>query len=282
MIYYWLAAYVQSQSQEQILDDIRKTDFWGVNVKLVLNPADVGRPFNHVAQRWRLVFLTPDVNGWIGMLGSTPAFYMQVFRKNKYSGLILEMIDDEHWRLWSYQVWENGVLVDWFITQPVNNFDVWAISTLEEVVMPYLALKNMDQMIEDISDELPESIGSAFNGELTLLKEKHLLTDISQLNGNSADKNETVADLFSPTPEGFEEFLSFLNLPYARLDYNPVDLGIYHDVKRGRVDLSKQAQYYTDTFNHTKSLPDVDKLSWIALEIDKKDEIKILFWNFFN
>jgi hypothetical protein len=266
---YWYSAYIRSHPGMNLPEDIRRTDFERSKVGIV-HPGEFNGLLYHEATSWKLVILSPIVDGWTVMWGSTSTFHQIIFQANGYSGLILEVEDDKDYDLWTYQLWDKGLLLDWFVSDPVSYFRAWKMHSLERDLMPYLRSRIKQPITTSDFHEIVQNSRDVFLGDINLLQQMHLFkSKIPILTG-------TVANSFPLPARGFMDFLSALDLPYANMDFDPEEIGIYLDIETGRMDLSKYTDF-VDIYHRIKSLPDIDKFSVWLLDVKKQDEGKIFY-----
>jgi hypothetical protein len=235
--------------------------------------------FYQAAHDGKLIIVSPNINGWIGLGGGSTTFWMRVFKENNYSGMLFEQAYEEESRLleedkkfvlWSYQVWENGHLLDRFFSNPTWIYEFAEATSFDEILGSYFYPENDRDSPANDSPEKWEVFQKSHLGNIDLLKEKGWLKQ------NASHLSGTTADNFSPSYEGFERFLSSLIIPYAKIDYDASHIGIYLDVISGRLDITKSPNFI-DIYQKTKSLPDIENLSWTLLDIKERDKRQVLY-----
>jgi hypothetical protein len=76
----------------------------------------------------------------------------------------------------------------------------------------------------------------------------------------------------------FSKFISLLALPFSSLDYNIFNIGIYLDVKLGRIDPMKRDDL-SSAYQQAKTVKDIEHFLPLLLSVEKEaDEGRILYY----
>ena len=124
---FWSGAYVSTGlMQSAVRDGILNTviAFAPFHARLI-EPEQFDGLYQFAAQKWNLIAISPSRDGWVGFWGGTPRMHLNVFKRNSYSGITLELENEKDYQYWSYKIWRTGRIIDWFISDLQMYFGSW-------------------------------------------------------------------------------------------------------------------------------------------------------------
>lgn len=288
--WYWHGAYIQSKSQTEVVEGIQTT--MSVITQGKLLPA--GKHFNpgyfFSVGDINLLFVSPQQQNWTAFFGGgPPTFCTRVFEACHYSGLLIGGLDDdllaEHSQRnsWTYMIWKEGTIVDWFVSNLAVYFDMneWSEQSITRIVLPYLSRLGFDTSDLSKKSSLLKVRGNkyaqAFRGNLLELR-NYTRPEVN---------DETIKNwLALLAREALAKSPEVLNIPFMGSVYEMDDIAIYHDVQRGlRSPHPKdhhQARYYQDMYNRGIQLHRIEEFEPVLFDIVTPSETVVLpfdgFW----
>jgi hypothetical protein len=213
-----------------------------------------------------LLFVSPQQDNWTAFFGGDPAFCTRVFETRHYSGLFIGGIDllipRKYGRRdsWSYMIWKEGVIVDWFVSNLSLYFDMdyWSKRSITRVVFPYL--DRLEFEVSGLTQEpsllsVPDTnYAQAFRGNLLELR-NYTLPKV----GDKMIKNW----LELPAIEALDKSPKVLQIPFSGSAYEIDDIAVYHDVRRGllspRPEDNNQDTIYQDAYERSLRLQRIEE-----------------------
>lgn len=213
------------------------------------------------ALKWNLIVVSPKRRGWIGLWGGTPAFQRRLFQNLACSGITLEMEDGRDASFWSYRLWQDGAVADWFISDPSQYFASWDDASVRNALSPYLKQQGY-------REDLPRGeMPTGFGGKTDILQRMQLM--------QRTDGDKDIAALFPNRPAAaFTAFLSGLQVPFNRLDFDPFNFGVYLDVQDGRVSLDERPEL-RPAYERAGSIPGLEDFSFLLLDLQDADHARL-------
>jgi hypothetical protein len=287
--WYWHGAYVQSKSQAEIVEGIQTTMSMITQGRMLLGRERFNPGYFFSVGDLNLLFVSPQQENWTAFFGGgPPAFCTRVFETCHYSGLLIGGLDDDllseysQRNSWTYMIWKEGAIVDWFVSNLSVYFDseFWSKQSITRVVQPYLRRLGFD--ISDLSkntyllSDPDNKYAQAFRGNLLELR-NYTWPEVN---------DETVKNwLALLAREALAKAPEVLNIPFSGSVYEMDDIAIYHDVERGlRSPHPKDNQdtYYQDMYNRSLQLHRIAEFEPVLFNKVNPSETVILpfegFW----
>ncbi len=288
--WYWHGTYVQSKSQTEIIEGIRTTMSMITRGRML--PA--GEHFNpgyfFSVGDINLLFVSPQQQNWTAFFGGgPPAFCTRVFETCHYSGLLIGGLDDDllaeysQRNSWTYMIWKEGTIVDWFVSNLAVYFDMneWSEQSITRIVLPYLSRLGFD--ISDLSKQssllrVPgNKYAQAFSGNLLELR-NYTQPEI---------RDETIKNwLGLQAREALAKSPEVLSIPFMGSAYEMDDIAVYHDVQRGLISPRPkghhQDTFYQDVYNRSLRLHRIEEFEPVLFDRVTPSETLVLpfdgFW----
>jgi hypothetical protein len=267
---FWSGAYVstglmQSAVRLGILNTVKA--FAPFHSQLI-EPDKFDGLFQFAAQKWNLIVISPQSGDWVGFWGGTPRMHLNVFERNSYSGITLEMENEKDYQYWSYKIWRTGRVIDWFISDLPMYFDSWRDDSIQKVVEPYLSRHSQTEGLR--FDTLDRFSSSRFRGRPDILEENKLVVE--------GTFSKDIASSFPFEPDvAFASFVSYLRIPLKFYDYDPFNFGVYLDVKSKRISLNEHSELKA-AYEYVSSIPGLDQFSFLLFNIEGSDYPDLLFF----
>lgn len=240
MTWAWHGAYLQSINPNELIDAIDLTLKNVTSGRLVHAEPKNDRVWPNLPEV-ELVCVSPEHNGWTAFWGLTYPFCAQVFQQRALTGLLIggedeEFEGDTHTRHWTYMIWENGMLTDWFVSHPNNYFQSWSLARLNDYALNYLHRRNFATHINEIKRhsqfrELIADNPNAFIGQFSVFRR------VTQTKISRATYKEWIS---LPTISALEKLPEIIPSPFAGPAYHVVPVAAHKAVKNGRITLATQ------------------------------------------
>lgn len=243
----WHGAYVQTQSQSEVASAVQGVIEGATDRKLLLMVDPAGVEYRLAALSLQLLCVSPQEGEWVAFWGATQRLCSLVFEQKHLSGLliggeyeILEQLD--HSSYWYYMIWQEGVIVDWFVSRPRYYFKIWSESARKSMIIPYLvrlgAISHADRVKGTGALNLVEEHSELFSGDLNAIRSFAL---------SSLSAESIKAWLASSARWALVQIPEILAVPFGGPDYDIVSMAVYHDVRRGVLSPSPQDYPYQDS-----------------------------------
>lgn len=282
--WYWHGAYVQSKSQAEVVEGIQTTMSMITQGRMILGGEHFNPGYFFSVGDISLLFVSPQQENRTAFFGGgMPAFCTRVFETCHYSGFFIGGLDDDllaeysQRNSWTYMIWKEGVIVDWFVSNLSVYFDseFWSQQSITRVVLPYLHRLGFD--ISDFSkntypvNDLDNRYAQAFSGNLLELR------NYTRPEVNDKTIKNWLALL---TREALAKSSEVLNIPFTGSAYELDDMAIYHDVQRGlrspHPEDNNQDTDYQDMYNRSLQLHRIEEFEPLLFSKVNPSETVIL------
>ena len=89
-------------------------------------------------RRIEFMAVAPQRGHWTAFWYSSSLVALRVFRECSFSGILFEGGDNGTRRVWSYMIWREGTIANWFVSDVETEFETWGPVTTEDVLHPFI------------------------------------------------------------------------------------------------------------------------------------------------